>query len=317
MVLLYALATARPPGLGGGGGARGSAIFTHKQWRFCCCNSTLVLNGCKPTASFFLTARNSGRQGGGGGDGWVQKNDAVVRNVPLVLGSVSMLGILINRSVSGIALVADASSAQSRADVLVLALATTALLQGLVWKSIQPRAVISVEMEGVECFRIAASLPQAASQELQWVWEALSSTTRSQALVVVYGDACALQAGMAAESGDASGDAQTIDVHQLLNGSLCRQARETDTQNYLANLALYPGRFELLFLPSNTQAVIIQPLGEDGVLIAASNTIRGYTSRDKAWIATIGEKLDTTLTDWALSSSSSSSSNVIAANPLA
>jgi hypothetical protein len=26
-----------------------------------------------------------------------------------------------------------------------------------------------VEMEGVECFRIAASLPQAASQELQWV----------------------------------------------------------------------------------------------------------------------------------------------------
>jgi hypothetical protein len=137
--------------------------------------------------------------------------------------------------------------------VLVLALATTALLQGLVWKSIQPRAVISVEMEGVECFRIAASLPQAASQELQWVWEALSSTTRSQALVVVYGDACALQAGMAAESGDASGDAQTIDVHQLLNGSLCRQARETETQNYLANLALYPGRFELLFLPSNTQ----------------------------------------------------------------
>jgi hypothetical protein len=35
----------------------------------------------------------------------------------------------------------------------------------------------------------------------------------------------------------------------------------------------------------------------------------------QAWIATIGEKLDTTLRDWALSSSSSS--NVIAANPLA
>jgi hypothetical protein len=105
MVVLYALATARPPGLGGG--ARGSAIFTHKQWRVCCCNSALILK--KPTASFFLTARNSSRQGGGGGDGWIQKNDAVVRNVPLVLGSVSMLGILINRSVSGIALVADAS----------------------------------------------------------------------------------------------------------------------------------------------------------------------------------------------------------------
>lgn len=55
--------------------------------------------------------------------------------------------------------------------------------------------------------------------------------------MVVYGDACALQAGMAAESGDASGDAQTIDVHQLLNGSLCRQARETETRK-CKNLAL-------------------------------------------------------------------------------
>ncbi len=53
--------------------------------------------------------------------------------------------------------------------------------------------------------------------------------------MVVYGDACALQAGMAA--GDASGDAQTIDVHQLLNGSLCRQARETETRK-CKNLAL-------------------------------------------------------------------------------
>jgi hypothetical protein len=35
-------------------------------------------------------------------------------------------------------------SAQSRSDVLALALAATVLLQGLVWKSIQPRPVISV-----------------------------------------------------------------------------------------------------------------------------------------------------------------------------
>ena len=115
-------------------------------------------------------------------------------------------------------------------------------------------------------------------------------------------------------------------------------------ETYLANLALYPGRFELSFLPSNAQvwysglsysfqvskcaisyhnsfcflslwddwrfsantflvflkvansymtylkvflvwgceqAVILQPLGDDGVLVVASDTIRGFTSRDQ------------------------------------
>ena len=35
------------------------------------------------------------------------------------------------------------------------------------------------------------------------------------------------------------------------------------------------------FLPENTQAAIIQPIGSDGVLIAASNTQRGFTRLDQ------------------------------------
>lgn len=66
--------------------------------------------------------------------------------------------------------------------------------------------------------------------------------------------------------------------------------------NYLANLALYPGRVEFTsFLPENTQAAIVQPIGNDGVLIAASNTQRGFTRLDQAWASTIADKLDTSL----------------------
>jgi len=35
------------------------------------------------------------------------------------------------------------------------------------------------------------------------------------------------------------------------------------------------------FLPENTQAAIIQPIGSEGVLIAASNTQRGFTPLDQ------------------------------------
>ena len=42
------------------------------------------------------------------------------------------------------------------------------------------------------------------------------------------------------------------------------------------------GRVEFTsFLPENTQAAIIQPIGHDGVLIAASNTQRGFTRLDQ------------------------------------
>jgi len=58
----------------------------------------------------------------------------------------------------------------------------------------------------------------------------------------------------------------------------------------------------LRFLPPNTQAVLLQPLGDDGVLVLGSDTIRGFTPADQAWIGTIAEKVDTTLQDWVASS---------------
>ena len=48
---------------------------------------------------------------------------------------------------------------------------------------------------------------------------------------------------------------------------------------------LSAGRVEFTtFLPENTQAVVVQPIGNDGVLIAASNTQRGFTRLDQVKI---------------------------------
>lgn len=73
---------------------------------------------------------------------------------------------------------------------------------------------------------------------------------------------------------------------------------KSGTQSYLANLSLYPGKSELPFLPSNTQAVILQPLGDKGIAIIGGDTIRGFTTSDQAWITYIGEKLDSTLSKY-------------------
>ncbi|KAI4328328.1 hypothetical protein L6164_020689 [Bauhinia variegata] len=226
---------------------------------------------------------------------WVSQNDDVVRTLPIFVGAASLLAVLFNRAVSGIAPVADAGSSQSRADLLTLGLAVTNILTGLVWLSIRPKSITVVNPKGVQCTRVCTRLPDLAVTELLWVWESLSDVTRCRSLVIVYDGSCVLQIGAMAESSNGNGEAVAVDANRLTQGSLYQGVMKSGAQSYLANLSLYPGKSELPFLPSNTQAVILQPLGERGLAIVGGDTIRGFTTSDQAWITFIGDKLDSTL----------------------
>ncbi|XP_060185633.1 protein COFACTOR ASSEMBLY OF COMPLEX C SUBUNIT B CCB4, chloroplastic [Lycium barbarum] len=224
---------------------------------------------------------------------WVSNNDDLVRSMPIYVGGLSLLAVLFNRTVSGIAPVADASSSQSRADLLTLGLAVTNILNGLVWLSIRPKSISVVNPNGVECQRIASHLPDFVISELLWAWNSLSDVTCCRSLVIVYDGKCILQIGFAFFNGS---EAVVVDTNKLIEGSLYQGVLKSASQSYLANLSLYPGKSELPFLPSNTQAVILQPLGDKGIAIIGGDMIRGFTSSDQAWITLIGEKLDATLT---------------------
>lgn len=104
-----------------------------------------------------------------------------------------------------------------------------------------------------------------------------------------------MQIGMAAGSSANDGEAEDVDANKLMQGSLYQGIINSKAQSYLANLSLYPGRSELPFLPTNTQAVILQPLGDKGIAVIGGDTIRGFTTSDQTWITYIGEKLDAAL----------------------
>ncbi|KAL5216898.1 hypothetical protein ABZP36_008299 [Zizania latifolia] len=224
----------------------------------------------------------------------VRSNDTFVRSLPILVGGASLLAVLLNRTVSGIAAVADASSSQSRTDILTLSLSVTDILAGLVWLSIRPKSISPVVPRGVECKRVGTGVSSSALRELLWAWDSLTSTTCCKSLVVVYGGVCVLQIGVAACSPE-DGNAVTVDAQRFMQGSLHKNAMESKKQSFLANLALYPGRSELPFLPANMQALILQPIGDKGIGIIGGHTIRGFTNVDQAWIAMVEDKLDATL----------------------
>ncbi|GBG69227.1 hypothetical protein CBR_g3926 [Chara braunii] len=228
---------------------------------------------------------------------WFLANSGLVRSMPLVVGGVGGCLVVLNRVLSGVAPVADASSGQSRADVLSLALSATLLLTGLMWKSVQPKPPVTVRLQGVECLRMNPVLPARAYEELSWAWQLVQKSMRCGGMVVIYGGQCMMQAGTARQSESGSGEAQVVDVPALVNKPICGGVLQSGKANYFGNLPLFPGRVEFDFLPSNTQAVVVHPLGEEGLLILASDTVRGFRPIDQAWIATISEKIDSTLQD--------------------
>jgi len=222
-----------------------------------------------------------------GNEGWFGANASRLRALPLVAGASGIVGVLLNRILSGVAPVVDATSSQSRADVLVILLSAVLLLTGLQWLALRPKVKPSVELHGDQLEYMKSGLSSKAEQELQWAWQSLKDCSTCQAVVILYNSSCVMHMG-AARAGHKPEDA--------LLGPICRRAMSSEQGNYLANLALYPGRVEFTsFLPENTQAAIIQPIGSQGVLIAASNTQRGFTRLDQAWASTIADKLDASL----------------------
>ncbi len=71
-------------------------------------------------------------------------------------------------TVPQIAPVADASSAQSRADVLLIGMCGVLVLTGLQWLALTPKEAEVVEAGGQAMDWVAAALPAGSQEEVRW-----------------------------------------------------------------------------------------------------------------------------------------------------
>ncbi|KAL4184882.1 hypothetical protein AMTRI_Chr10g227790 [Amborella trichopoda] len=210
---------------------------------------------------------------------WVYRSDDTVRSAPIYVGGISLLAVLLNRAFSGVSPVADASSSQSRTDILTLALAVTNILAGLVWLSVKPKVTASILYNS---YNISLLISR--------VWDSLEDVTCCKSLVIVYENKCLLQIGVAAKSSASDANAVFVDPSRLISGSLYQGVKKSGKQSYLANLSLYPGRYDLPFFPPNTQVFILQPLGKDGMMIVGGDKIRGFTVDNQRFLVVLCKK---------------------------
>jgi hypothetical protein len=202
----------------------------------------------------------------------------ILRRLPLAVGGLGAVLLLINRL-----LTPELTESQARGDVVGVILSAVLILTGLIWQQVQPRSPDTVELIGEEGFVLAPDLPENVKTELAWASHLLLTNTVTRSLVVVYQGQVLLRRGIIpAES-------------QVVQGPIVKRVLETQKPIYLVALKVYPGRIEFNYLPENTQGVICQPIGNQGVLILGANAPRSYTKQDEKWIAGIADKLAVTL----------------------
>lgn len=202
----------------------------------------------------------------------------LLRLLPIIVGGLGGSLLLINRL-----LTPELTNSQARSDVLGVILAAVLILAGLLWQQVQARSPESVELIGKEGFDLAADLPEAVKIELAWASHLLLTNTVTKSLVVFYGDRVLLRRGILGTN------------PEVKPGVILQRVFDKQKPIYLVNLNIYPGKIEFDYLPPNTQGVICQPIGSQGVLILGANAPRSYTKQDEQWITGITDKIAHTL----------------------
>ena len=202
----------------------------------------------------------------------------IVRLIPLIAGAIGSILLLINRLTT-----VELTPSQARSDVVGVILSGMLALVWLIWQQVQPIPPDSVTLVGKEGLEFAPDLSDTVKIELAWASHLLLTNTVTKSLIVYYQGRVLLRRGI-------------LGINSEVNpGIIVKRVLETQKPVYLVNLNLYPGKVEFDYLPENTQGLICQPMGKEGVLILAANVPRSYTKQDENWIEGIADKLGNTL----------------------
>ena len=205
----------------------------------------------------------------------------ILRLLPLFAGIVGGTVLMFNRFAT-----ADLTPSQARSDVMGVILSGVLILVGLIWQRVQPRLPDAVELIGREGLEFAPDLPESVKIELAWASHLLLTNTATKSLIVYYQGEVLLRRGILSQNSE-------VKVSNII-----KRVLETGKAVYLVNLNLYPAKIEFDYLPENTQGLICQPIGKEGVLILAANAPRSYTKQDEIWIEGIADKLADTFSQF-------------------
>jgi hypothetical protein len=169
-----------------------------------------------------------------------------------------------------------------RAGVLASFLAVGLMLVAILWTRAVPLAPERVALPGEQGLILDRNLPGDLQQELAWGSQMLLTATPAASVLLYWRGSTLLQRGVLGEE-------------PFTPAAITARAQQNGKAVSLVNLVLYPGRDEFLGLPKGIPAVIVQPIGSEGVLLVGGWSPRCFSRSDETWVAGWAAKLRTPL----------------------
>ena len=169
-----------------------------------------------------------------------------------------------------------------RAEVLAGLAAVGLMLVAVLWTRANPRSADQVDLEGEQGLVMDQQTSADLREELGWGSHMLLTATPAASVLVYWRGQVILRRGL------------ICDV-PFKPGDICRRVMDRETTISLVNTELFPGRTEFDSVLQNLPAVVISPLGKNGVVVVGGWSKRCFSQSDERWLEGWTQRLKTSL----------------------
>ncbi|KAA8495232.1 Protein COFACTOR ASSEMBLY OF COMPLEX C SUBUNIT B CCB4, chloroplastic [Porphyridium purpureum] len=244
------------PRMGARHGTRKNALDRSPPWRL------MSAGGSRTRRPEWQSLRMRARDGG--------VDEKELGKMSLGLGILTLAVDFANR----LGVLNSVEGVQSRSDLVGVICGVTMILYGLATRDVNVRAEQQVELDGQFVDEKGADVvSESALQKLRGAARSVCDATTVRSVIV-------LKAGQVLYRYGVMGQAATVDT----DAEIIKQALSKPSRTYFARVEILPAKEQLNFLPNNVQAVLFEPLPENGLLILGASKVRPFTPEDFGWI---------------------------------
>jgi len=210
-----------------------------------------------------------------GGDPYGATTMTTGAGLSLLTGTIGAVALALNHLTAGSS---PANVSLGRADVVGSLMAVGLMLVGLNWTRVDPTSQEPLVLRGEQGLKLAEPLPESIREELGWGSQMVLLNTAAVAIHCIWNQRPLLCRGL-------------LTGNSYEEGPLARRVLSRQQRLHLVNLKLFPGRQEFTYLPEDTPAVLLEPLGSQGLVVVAGASPRCFNAGDLGWVEGWAQRL--------------------------
>ena len=190
--------------------------------------------------------------------------------------------LLLGLTVTNAGLAGTVTPDLQRAEVLAGMASVGLMLVAVLWTRANPKSAEKVSLKGEQGLVLFEQLNDVQKQELAWGSHMLLTATPAASVLVLWHQQVVLRRGL-------------ISQDPFQPGAITKRAMDREQTISLVNTTLFPGRAEFDGMLQSLPAILVCPMGQQGVVIVGGWSPRCFSRSDERWLEGWAQRLRTTL----------------------